>query len=126
MKPTVMTTGPGVIMATATASMNWRSVSQWWSRTTPPYKNGMTARPLPNTNAPAVAKNTNIVTTVFKSAVASWATNGASGSGIKLVAVDLNHFTFGGVFTSQTTTPAAMNSRTFSDSVIIVQAAAMK
>jgi hypothetical protein len=29
MKATVMTTGPGVIMATATASRNWRSFSQW-------------------------------------------------------------------------------------------------
>src|SRR5712664_1273312 len=29
MNPDVITTGPGVIMATATASTNWRSVSQW-------------------------------------------------------------------------------------------------
>ena len=36
MKPVVMTTGPGVIIATATASTNWRSVSQWCSWTTPP------------------------------------------------------------------------------------------
>ena len=32
MKPTVMTTGPGVIIATATASTNCRSLSQWCSR----------------------------------------------------------------------------------------------
>ncbi len=56
MKATVMTTGPGVIMATATASRNCRSVSQCISSTTPPCRNGTMARPLPNTNAPASAK----------------------------------------------------------------------
>src|SRR6266542_3323098 len=59
MKATVITTGPGVIIATATASRNWRSVSQWCSCTTPPYRNGTIASPLPNTNAPAFAKNQN-------------------------------------------------------------------
>ncbi len=53
MKPVVMTTGPGVIMATATASTNWRSVSQAYSLTTPPYRNGTMARPLPKTKLPA-------------------------------------------------------------------------
>src|SRR3954471_14111282 len=57
MKPTVMTTGPGVIIATATASTNCRWGSHRRSRTTPPYRNGITARPLPNTKAPARAKN---------------------------------------------------------------------
>src|SRR5216683_8305951 len=33
MNAAVMTTGPGVIIATAIASRNWRSVSQWCSRT---------------------------------------------------------------------------------------------
>ena len=56
MNATVMTTGPGVIIATATASRNCRSVSQWNSFTTPPWRNGTMARPLPNTNAPANAK----------------------------------------------------------------------
>lgn len=32
--PVVITTGPGVIMATATASTNWRSVSHAYSLTT--------------------------------------------------------------------------------------------
>jgi hypothetical protein len=36
MKATVMTIGPGVSMATATASRNCLSVSQPYSRTTPP------------------------------------------------------------------------------------------
>src|SRR2546423_12193600 len=57
MNPTVITTGPGVIIATATASTNCRSVSQRCSFTTPPYRNGTIARPLPKTNAPALAKN---------------------------------------------------------------------
>src|SRR5207245_9824352 len=37
-------------------STNWRSVSQWCPCTTPPYKNGTIARPLPKTNIPALAK----------------------------------------------------------------------
>src|SRR5439155_1097106 len=52
MKATVMTTGPGVIIATATASTNCCSVSQWKRSTTPPWRNGTMAKPLPNTNAP--------------------------------------------------------------------------
>ena len=56
MNATVMTTGPGVIMATATASRNCRSLSQWNSFTTPPWRNGTMARPLPKTKAPASAK----------------------------------------------------------------------
>jgi hypothetical protein len=56
MNPTVMTTGPGVIIATATASRNWRSFSHPNSRTTPPWRNGTIARPLPNTKAPASVK----------------------------------------------------------------------
>ena len=60
MKATVMTTGPGVIIATATASKNWCSFSQPNCCTTPCCKNGMIARPLPNTNAPALVKNNRI------------------------------------------------------------------
>src|SRR3954468_19782079 len=56
MKPTVITTGPGVIIATATASTNCWSFSQPYSFTTPPYKNGTIAKPLPKTNAPAFVK----------------------------------------------------------------------
>ena len=51
-----MTTGPGVIIATATASWNWRSLSQPKRSTTPPWRNGTIASPLPKTNAPASAK----------------------------------------------------------------------
>src|SRR5438128_6332210 len=56
MNATVITTGPGVIIDTATASMNCRSVSQWNCCTTPPYRNGTIASPLPNTNRLAPAK----------------------------------------------------------------------
>src|SRR2546428_13162854 len=56
MNATVMTTGPGVIIATATASRNCRSLSQWKSSTTPPCRKGTIASPLPKTNAPASVK----------------------------------------------------------------------
>ncbi len=56
MNATVMTTGPGVIIATATASRNCRSVSQPNSFTTPPCRKGTIASPLPKTNAPASVK----------------------------------------------------------------------
>ena len=56
MNATVITTGPGVIMATATASRNCRSSSQRNSWTTPAWRNGTIARPLPKTNAPASVK----------------------------------------------------------------------
>src|SRR2546429_9749271 len=64
MNAAVITTGPGVIIATATASTNWRSVSQWNFATTPPYKNGTIANPLPNTKAPAFKKKRNRTPTV--------------------------------------------------------------
>src|SRR5262245_58938890 len=38
------------------ASRNCLSVSQWNLPTTPPYKNGTIARPLPKTKAPALRK----------------------------------------------------------------------
>ena len=56
MKTTVITTGPGVIIATATASMNCCSLSQPNCWTTPWWRNGTIASPLPNTNAPALVK----------------------------------------------------------------------
>src|SRR6266705_5699607 len=56
MKATVITTGPGVIIATATASRNWRSFSQWKWSTTPPRRKGTIASPLPNTKTPASPK----------------------------------------------------------------------
>src|ERR1044071_3079442 len=60
MNATVMTTGPGVIIATATASRNWCSFSQPNCCTTPCCKNGTIARPPPNTKAPALVKNKRI------------------------------------------------------------------
>src|SRR6266704_2671266 len=59
MNATVITTGPGVIIETATASRNCRSVSQWNCSTTPPCRNGTIASPLPKTNNPAAAKYQN-------------------------------------------------------------------
>src|ERR1051326_3862731 len=56
MNAAVITTGPGVSMATAIASRNCRSVSQRCSVTTPEYRKGTMARPLPNTKVPALAK----------------------------------------------------------------------
>src|SRR5438034_1034948 len=56
MSATVITTGPGLIIDTATASVNCRSVGQWNCCTTPPYRNGTIASPLPNTNRLAPAK----------------------------------------------------------------------
>ena len=53
-----------MIMATAMASRNCLSVSQWNLPTTPPYKNGTIARPLPNTKAPAFRKNRKRLPTV--------------------------------------------------------------
>ena len=65
MKTTVMTTGPGVIIATATASMNCCSLSQPNCWTTPWCRNGTIARPLPNTKAPALVKNARICSSTW-------------------------------------------------------------
>src|SRR5437899_13032861 len=56
----MITTVPGENIATATASRNCRSSSQWKSFTTPPCRKGTMARPLPNTTAPAPVKNQRI------------------------------------------------------------------
>src|SRR4029453_7431424 len=64
MNATGITTGPGGTIATATASRNWRSVSQPNSVTTPPWRKGTIARPLPKTKAPALAKNQPMVQSV--------------------------------------------------------------
>src|SRR4051812_928793 len=56
-------------MATATASINSCSVSQWYSVTTPPCKKGTMAKPLPNTKAPALVKNQAICANVSGSNV---------------------------------------------------------
>src|SRR6266496_3447736 len=48
-----------IVTMTAGASRNWRSVSQRNCSTTPPWRNGTIASPLPNTNSPAAAKYQN-------------------------------------------------------------------
>src|SRR5436309_1023186 len=53
----MITTGPGLIRPSATASVNWRSVNQWWSVTRPWCRKGTTASPEPNVSALALAKN---------------------------------------------------------------------
>src|SRR3954462_2304524 len=125
MNPTVITTGPGVIIATATASTNWRSVSQWCSLTTPPYRKGTIASPLPNTNAPASAKNMPICHSTVQSVVATTGTavgNCAEIANIPGVPPLANHF-FGGALTIHTSRPAIRNSVTNSDSVTTVTSA---
>src|SRR5499426_967767 len=128
MNPTVITTGPGVIIATATASTNWRSFSQWYSFTTPPYRNGTMASPLPKTNAPASPKNTAILRSVGQSIVA--VTIDAVGSWSAAIATPgspaLPNQLFGGARMSHTSTPAPRKSQTISDSVTIVTIAATR
>src|SRR2546421_12044342 len=106
MKPDVITTGPGVIMATATASTNWRSVSQWCPCTTPPYKKGMMASPLPKTKAPAAVKKVKSAHSVPPETPTAVNT-AARGTGEKLATPDfplLQDFQndLGGALTSQT------------------------
>src|SRR5215467_1210787 len=118
MKPTVMTTGPGVIIATATASTNCRSLSHRWSWTTPPYRNGTMASPLPNTNAPAFAKK-----------APSWPRSDQSNEvataqvddqwGLRAARPDTAfrpNQRFGGARTSHASNPPPRNSHTLSDS----------
>src|SRR3990172_6045827 len=123
MNPTVITTGPGVTIATATASRNSWSFSQPYSFTTPLYRNGTMASPLPNTNAPALVKNSRICPSVFKSASGTLGQAIPSGSTAAAIGPVPPQNTFGGVFTSQTSTPAPRNSHTDSDSVMVVTAA---
>src|SRR5215218_6851532 len=53
----MITTGPGLMSPIATASTNCCWVNQPWSSTSPACRNGTTARPEPNVNAPALKKN---------------------------------------------------------------------
>src|SRR5438128_10051222 len=57
----MITTGPGLISPIATASVNWRSVNQWWSVTKPWWRKGTTASPEPNVSALALTKKRPIV-----------------------------------------------------------------
>src|SRR5688572_9597220 len=107
MNPTVITTGPGVIIATATASTNWRSLSQPYSFTTPPYRNGTMASPLPKTNAPAFVKYRNTCHSVWEDAEGTPLRSAASGSGATQAVTEELRSQRGGVFISQASTPAA-------------------
>src|SRR5262245_38332868 len=129
MKPTVITTGPGVIIATATASTNCRSVNHWLCVTTPPHRKGTIAKPLPNTNAPASPKNTAILVSTGQStvvatahAVEKWSPNPPSPSNAGVLPFGSHRL--GGALTIQTSTPATRKTHTLSDSVNTVEAPA--
>src|SRR5438552_11488196 len=114
MKPEVITMGPGVIIATATASRNWRSDSQCNLPTTPPYRNGTIARPLLKTNAPALRKKKNTDASVPADAgpsnpVTSPGASAATSAGLGR--------TLGGAFTKRATNPDNTKSHTISDCV---------
>src|SRR4051812_48359036 len=122
MNATVMTTGPGVIMATATASRNWRSFNQWKRSTTPPYKNGTMARPLPKTNAPASAKNQPIFQSV--PAVASpWTPLSIQLQSDHGATANIPAEPLGMDLTALATTPLSTNSQMASDSLQAVTSA---
>src|SRR3954451_5416709 len=129
MNATVMTTGPGVIIATATASRNWRSVSQWYWLTTPPWRNGTMASPLPKTKAPASAKYSATRPSNGQLGAASTPANGAAAADNAprrpgpAMTPAAGAFSRGGARTRRTTTPEARNNQTISDSVQAVAAA---
>src|SRR6185369_2509323 len=112
MNATVMTTGPGVIIATATASRNCRSVSHPRSLTTAPCRNGTMASPLPNTNVPASAKQDAMRqrTDAGASPCTPVSSHGQGTSTSAEDAVDRPR-------ASSATTPQSTNSHTTSDSV---------
>src|SRR5882672_1973464 len=109
-----MTTGPGVIIATATASRNCLSVSQWNWPTTPPYRNGTIAKPLPNTNAPALRKykNTEATAPVDTEPASPPRIHGPKSGALARLMCN-----FGGALTNIATNPDNTNSQTTSDCV---------
>src|SRR3954451_3530754 len=116
MNATVITTGPGVIIATATASRNCCSVSQWKPLTTPPWRNGTMARPLPKTNAPASAKYQPRVHRVAAEAgPANPEIDQSERGSIPSAPLAFTHL--GGAFAHMASTPLARNSQMISDSV---------
>src|SRR5882757_7899744 len=118
---TVITTGPGVIIATATASRNCWSFSQPYSFTTPLYRNGRMARPLPNTNAPAFVKNHVSCHRRLTPAVEIAGELVSKGIAPSIGATAAFN-RFGGPLTNQVITPAKRNSAIHSDSVTTVAA----
>src|SRR4051812_5916938 len=113
-KPTVITTGPGVIIATATASTNCCSLNHWYSFTTPPYKKGTMARPLPNTKAPALVKNQAICPSLAEVETVAVGTCNSKGHTKAPAFAFVN---LGGLFTNHTTTPDPRINQIFSSSV---------
>src|SRR5690606_25573230 len=96
---------------------------QPYSLTTPPYRNGTMANPLPNTNAPALVKKIAIcVSSSLKLAFAP-GTAAIRNGGAILATVVAGSALRGHVRTAHTITPAPRNNQILSDSVMIVTAA---
>src|SRR6266851_2800563 len=113
--------GPVLIIATATASRNCRSSSQWKSLTTPPCRKGTIARPLPNTTAPAPVKNQRIFNrTGMVAGPSRPASSHCVGKIARVEAPRQN-----GVRTSMATTPESRKTHTISLSVQPVTSALM-
>src|SRR6185437_15164506 len=79
-KVAVITTGPGLIIPTATATRKSRSPSQPYSWTTPCWRNGTMTRPLPKVRAPALRKNSRSLVTVEAVATGAMGATGARGA----------------------------------------------
>src|SRR5206468_5567648 len=122
MNATVITTGPGVIMATATASRNCRSLSQWKCSTTPPRRKGTIASPLPNTKTPASPKYPAIRRTAGHDAT-PWTPANIHDGVASENTDDLASLHPGGVRTNQTSTPLKATTQTTSFSVQAVRIA---
>src|SRR5215203_869679 len=105
-------------MATATASINSCSVSHWYSVTTPLCRKGTIAKPLPNTNAPALVKNH----AIFPKVPALKFQKPIPNSNTEFVADGLL-IHFGGDFKNIYKRPAVINNKTSSRSVITVTTA---
>jgi hypothetical protein len=112
MNATVMTTGPGVIIATATASRNWRSVSHRSSFTTAPCRKGTMASPLPKMNAPASA-NSHAMRPRLPSGAGPCSPVTSQGHGATTSVAPARR----GLLATSATTPQRTKSQTSSDSV---------
>src|SRR6266498_2388362 len=102
-------------MATATASINSCSVSHVYSVTTPLWRKGTIAKPLPNTNAPAFVKNHAILPSMPDSNCQKPIPN----NNIEFTA-DGFLICFGGALRNMYNNPATTNNKTSSCSVITV------
>ena len=120
MKATVMTTGPGVIIATATASRNWRSVSQWScvhdarraGTARSPARCRTRTRPPRRSRARCWSSSGRVASRAVAASVRR-----ASRAPARHDRASRGDASPRGARTSSATTPAARNSQTISDSV---------